>query len=309
MITTLFRKSTVLNYSIVIIGVVVFFFLFQTHSFSAHESSLEYLKKGVLLVVILASIFTSNFVIKKNELSKDSAYTVLYYFILLLFFPSLWDNFHLIISNFFVLLALRRLISLQSLKFTKEKIFDASLWVFVASLFHFWSILYIILVFMAVLFQAARDYRNWFLPLIAFFTTASIFGSLSLFFDKTWIAHFVSQSIVDYKINYFVNNYQNLALSIYTTIGLFFLVSMFMSISKRPLILHSSFKKIIWAFIIGIAIFIVSPNKSNDLLVYTIAPLSMMATSHIEMAQIKWQKEVVLAILIIAGFFAFFSQL
>lgn len=309
MITTLFRKSTVLNYSIVIIGVVVFFFLFQTHSFSAHESSLEYLKKGVLLVVILASIFTSNFVIKKNELSKDSAYTVLFYFILLLFFPSLWDNFHLIISNFFVLLALRRLISLQSLKFTKEKIFDASLWVFVASLFHFWSILYIILVFMAVLFQAARDYRNWFLPLIAFFTTASIFGSLSLFFDKTWIAHFVSQSIVDYKINYFVNNYQNLALSIYTTIGLFFLVSMFMSISKRPLILHSSFKKIIWAFIIGIAIFIVSPNKSNDLLVYTIAPLSMMATSHIEMAQIKWQKEVVLAILIIAGFFAFFSQL
>lgn len=309
MITTLFRKSTVLNYSIVIIGVVVFFFLFQIQVFSTQESSLEFLKKGVLFAIILTSIFTSNFIIIKNGLSKDSAYTVLAYFILLLFSPTLWNNFHLIVSNFFVLLALRRLISLQSLKFTKEKIFDASLWVFVASLFHFWSILYIILVFIAILFQAARDYRNWFLPIIAFFTTASIFGSLSLFFDKRWITHFISLSVVDYKINYFVNNYQNLALSVYATIALFFLISMFMSISKKPLNLHSSFKKIIWAFIIGVIIFIVSPNKSNDMLVFTIAPLSMMITNHIEMSHIKWQKEVVLAILIIAGLFAFISQL
>jgi hypothetical protein len=45
------------------------------------------------------------------------------------------------------LLALRRLISLQSMKASKEKIFDASLWVFIASLFHFWSILFIVLIF------------------------------------------------------------------------------------------------------------------------------------------------------------------
>ena len=309
MITSLFRKSTVLNYSIVIIGVVIFFFLYQIQSFTDQNSALEFFKKGIVFCTILASVFTVNFIIKKNGLSKDSAYTALFYFILLLFFPSLWNNFALAVSNFFILLALRRLISLQSIKFTKEKLFDASLWIFVASLFHFWSILYILLVFITILFHAARDYRNWILPIIAFFTTTSIFVSLSLFFNKSWIENVISQSVVDYKINYFVNNYQNLALSIYATVALFFLVSMFMSISNRPVILHSSFKKIIWTFIIGIAIFIISPNKSNDLLIFTIAPLAMMATSHIEMAQIKWQKEVVISFLIIAGFFAFFSQL
>jgi len=309
MITSLFRKSTLLNYSIVIIGVVVFFFLYQIRDLSVYGTSLGIIKKTIILITIFASIFTVNFVIKKNGLSKDSTYTVLFYFILFLFFPSLWNNFNLILSNFFILLALRRLISLQSLKTTKEKIFDASLWVFVAALFHFWSILYIVLVFIAILFHAARDYRNWFLPFIAFFTTAAIFLFMALFFDKEWIVTMINQSVVDYKINYFVNNYQNLALSLYATIGLFFLVSLLLSLSNRPLILHSSHKKIIWAFLIGIVVFVVSPNKSNDFLVFTIAPLAMMATSHIEMAQIKWQKEVILLILILSGFFTFFSQL
>ena len=309
MITSLFRKSTPLNYSLVIIGVIVFFFLYQMHHISGNNSGGNLIEKFVIFVTLFASIFTANFIIKKNGLSKDSAYTVLFYFIFLLFFPSLWDNLSLVLSNFFVLLAFRRLVSMQSLKAPREKIFDASLWVFVATLFQFWSILYILLVFIAILFHMARDYRNWFLPFIAFFTTAFIYLFIALIFNKLWITNLVSQAVVDYKINYFVNISQNLALSIYATIGLFFVFSLVLSMSSRPLILHSSYKKIISAFIIGIVVFIVSPNKSNDLLVFTIAPLAMMATSHIEIAQIKWQKEVALAFLILSGFIAFFAQL
>jgi hypothetical protein len=132
---------------------------------------------------------------------------------------------------------------------------------------------------------------------------------MALFFDVTYIQKLLSQTAVNYKINYFVNNYQNLALSIYATIALFFVVSLLLSLSNRPLMLHSSYKKIISAFFIGVVIFVISPYKSNDLLVFTIAPLAMMATSHIEIAQVKWQKEVVLFALIILGIFSFFSQL
>lgn len=305
MITSLFRKSTLLNYSAVIIGVLVFFFLCQIQG----NVELGIIKRTLLLTTILGSLFIANFIVKKNALSKDSAYTVLFYFILLLFFPQLWSNFNLIVSNFFILLALRRLISLQSPRTPKEKIFDASLWVFVACLFHFWSILYIILVFIAILFHVARDYRNWFLPFIAFFAIGSIFFLMALFFDATYIKQLLNQTVIDYKINYFINNYQNLALSIYATIALFFVTSLLLSLSNRPLMLHSSYKKIISAFFIGVVVFVISPSKSNDLLVFTIAPLAMMATSHIEMAQIKWQKEVVLFALIALGIFSFFSQL
>jgi hypothetical protein len=119
----------------------------------------------------------------------------------------------------------------------------------------------------------------------------------------------LSDTTVNYKIDYFVKPSQNLALSVYATIGLYFVLSLLMSMSNRPLMLHTSYKKVLWSFFLGIAVFIVSTNKSNDLLVFTVAPLAVMITSYIEMAQIKWQKEVIIAFLIISGFIAFFYQL
>lgn len=309
MFTSLFRKSTPLNYSLLIIGVVFSFFLYQISNQSASFTWILLLQKTTILGLILASLFTINFITKRNGLSKDSSYSILFYFLLLQFFPSVWNNLSLLISNFFILLALRRIISIQSLKAPKEKIFDASIWIFIASLFHFWSILFIILVFIAIFFHVARDYRNWFLPFIAFFTVATIVVFFSLMFRTDWINYLLKNASVNYKFDYFENNYQNLAFSIYVTIALFFLFSLLLTLSKRPLILHSSFKKIIIAFLIGIAVLIVSPYKSNDLLLFTFAPLSIMATSHIEMPQSKLNQEIVLAVFMICGLFCFFSQL
>jgi hypothetical protein len=78
-------------------------------------------KKTILFITIFGCFFIGNFIIKKNGLSKDSAYMILFYLLLLLFFPSVMNNSDLIISNFFIILALRRLISLQSPKSPKEK--------------------------------------------------------------------------------------------------------------------------------------------------------------------------------------------
>lgn len=309
MIASLFRKSTPLNYSLVIIAVVFFFFIYQIQHATGESSLLHYGMKFSLLAIIFASLFVTNFIVKKNGLSKDSTYTVLFYFIFLLFFPSVLDNMRLVMANFFVLLSMRRLVSLHSPKAPKEKIFDASLWIFLAALFHFWSILFIVLVFISILFHVARDYRNWFLPIIAFFTAVTVFLLFALMIDKSWIDALIHGATFDFKINYFTNNYQNAALSIYATIALFFVVSLLASLSNRPLILHSSYKKIISAFFVGVFVFIVSPNKSNDLLIFTFAPLAMIVTSHIEIAQVKWQKELILAVLIACGFFTFFSQL
>jgi hypothetical protein len=227
----------------------------------------------------------------------------------LLFFPSVLNNINLILSNFFILLALRRLVSLQSLKDSKQKIFDASLWIFVAALFHFWSIIYIILVFISIIFHVAKDYRNWFLPIIAFFTVGIIASLFALIFDVSIIDFVNSHATINLKLDYFTNNYQNAAFSIYITIALFFIISLLGSLSNRPLLLHSSYKKILASFFIGIVIFVISANKSNDLLLFTFAPLAMMATSHIEMKQVQLKQEMVLGVLILCSLFMFFFQL
>ncbi|WP_298222209.1 DUF6427 family protein [Flavobacterium sp.] len=309
MITSLFRKSTPLNYSVVILGVLFFFFVYQIKHATGQNSLWAITVKMSLLAVILASLFIVNFVVKKNGMSKDSAYTVLFYLLFMLFFPSVFNNTALLISNFFIILAMRRIVSLHSLKSSKEKIFDASIWVCIAALFHFWSILYLVLIFIAVLFHVARDYRNWFLPIIAFFAVAVIFMASALYFKTDWISRLLAQSVIDLRIDYFTSHFQNLALSVYATIAVFFVILLLLSMSNRPLILHPTYKKILSMIIIGIAVFAISPNKSNDLLIYTFAPLSMVITTHIETPQAQWKKEVVLAFLILAGLFAFFAQL
>jgi hypothetical protein len=309
MITSVFKKSTPLNFFLVVFLILFFFFTYQIQDLSWTDSASMIFEKFSLLSVLLASIFVENFVSKKNSLSKDSSYTVLFYLLFLLFFPSILDNINLIFSNFFILLALRRLISLQSLTASKQKIFDASFWIFVAALFHFWSILFIVLVFISIMFHVARDYRNWILPFIAFFAVGIMYAFFSLVFDLNGVEYIKRSIKISFEISYFTNNYQNAALSIYATVTLFFVTSMLATLSNRPLVLHSSFKKIVASFFIGVVIFLVSSNKSNDLLIFTIAPLAMMATAHIELPQLKLKQEMVLVVLIACSLFSFFSQL
>jgi hypothetical protein len=309
MITSLFKKSTPLNFSLVVILILSVFLVYQMQDLIWTESVLLIIQKVGILSILLGSVFLTNFISTKNGLSKDSSYTIFFYFLFLVFFPSLLDNINLVFANLFILLALRRLLSLQSLKSSKEKIFDASLWIFVAALFHFWSILYLVLVFISIMFHVAGDYRNWILPFIAFFAVGILFALSSILFDISALEYINNSVKTSFEINYFTNNYQNGALSIYATVALFFVISMFATLSNRPMITHASFKKIIASFFIGVFIFLVSSNKSNDLLIFTIAPLAIMATNHIEIPQIKLKQEMVLIVLIACSLFAFFSQL
>ncbi|WP_456313724.1 DUF6427 family protein [Pseudomonas shirazensis] len=309
MITSVFRKSTPLNYSLVVILILVFFFMFQFRDASWVSSSFLAFQKISLLCFLFASFFLVNFIVKKNGLSKDNGYAIFFYLLFILFFPTIFNNPNVIYANFFILLALRRLISIQSLKASKEKIFDASFWILIASLFQFWCVLFLILVFISIIFHVSRDYRNWVLPFIALMAVSVIFILISLIFHIDAIAFLEKRAVVNFNIDYFKNNYENGALSIYVAISLFFVFSMVTTLSNRPQIVHSSYKKIVACFFIAALVFIVSPDKSNDLLLFSIAPLTMMAASHIEYIQQKLNNEIVYYVVIACSLFTFFSQL
>ncbi|MEC4003505.1 DUF6427 family protein [Flavobacterium sp. SUN052] len=309
MITSIFKKSTPINYSLMGILMVLFFFLYQFHAVSSATSGIEITKKAGILVILFASLFLSNFIVKKNLLTKDSSYTVLFYFIFLLFFPSVLNNINLLLANFFILLSMRRLVSLQTLKAPKEKIFDAALWIFVASLFHFWAILFIILVYISIIFHVSRDYRNWLIPFVALFTTSIIFVFYALLFDKSAINFYLEKETINLQLDYFTDKYQNIAFSIYAVFVVFFLFPFVFSLTNKPLNLQASYKKVLFAVFIGIVIFVISINKSNDLLIFTFLPMAIMATNTIEYMQNKIQQEIILFVSIACGLFCFFSQL
>ena len=309
MITTIFSKSRPFNYVLVTVLLILFFFLYHLKVVDWMNSAEGIVKKAFLLALLVASLFISNFITKKNSLSKDNTYPFLFFFSFLILFPTTLGNANLIISNFFILLALRRLISLQSLVTPKEKIFDASMWIFLATLFHFWSILFIGLVFVSIALHVARDYRNWILPYIAFFTIGTLYAFFIMMYDVSLFSHMLDGARISFDFDYFTNKYQNIAISIYAAITVLFLFSQIVTLPSKPLIHHNSYKKIILAFFIGFIIYLISPDKNNSVLIYTFMPLAVMATSYFEGIKIKWTQEVTAIIVVGLSFLSFFMQL
>lgn len=309
MLTTIFRKSTPINYSLVVVSLLVFFFLYQF----ASRQSIDFMADGfeifALLVLLTGSLFLSNFIAKKNGLTKNSSFTILFFLLFLLFFPSVLNDIKLVCANFFILLALRRLVSLQTLKAPKEKIFDASLWIFVAALFQFWAVLFILLVYISILFHVSRDYRNWLLPIVALFTTAIFFVCYALLLDKSLIGSFLDKAVIDIRLDYFRNTFQNFAFSAFAVLAVFFVFSNIFALTSRPQNLQASYKKMVFAFFIGAAVFAISPSKSNDLLLFTFFPMSVMATNSIEYSQVSLRNNIILAVAILSGLACFVLQL
>ena len=309
MIASVFKKSTPLNYALTVFLVLFFFFIYQIQDTSWVASGVLLLKKAFTFLVVLASIFLTSFIGKRNGLTKNSSYTAIFFLLLLLFFPTILNNLNILLANFFILLALRRLISLQSMKASKEKIFDASLWIFVASMFSFWSILFLILVFISVIFHVSRDYTNWVLPFIAFIAVAIFFAFFTSFFGINILDYWHQNTQIDIAIDYFTNTNQNIAFSIYVSVALFFVFSMFITLSHRPSITQTSYKKIVASFFIGVIVFVLSANKSSDFLLLTIAPLAILASAHLEYLQTKFKQEMVFMAVVWCSLFSFVSQL
>lgn len=309
MITSIFIKSKPINFIILTALLVLCFLLYQLKDLEWVNSILGIAKTTVILLTVIVSAFVVNFVTKKNGLSRDNCFVFLFFLIFFLLFPSIFVSINVVISNFFILLGLRRLISLHSLVATKEKIFDASFCVFIASLFHFWSILFIILVFISIAIDAYRDYRNWIIPFIALFTIIVLYIFMALLFDKSLIYHVLNNVNINFDFNYFKNRFQNVAIAFFTIIALFFLVNQIFSFSKKPINVHSSYKKVIYTFFIAILILIITADKSNIYFLYSFAPLAIMGVNYIENLKNIWAKDMLLYILVGVSCIVFLSQL
>jgi hypothetical protein len=270
---------------------------------------MEVLKKGFNLVFLTASIFLVNFIIKRNELSRDNSYTVLFYFLFLLFIPGVFDSNTLIAASFFLILAFRRLMSMKSMITPKEKIFDASFWIFLAALFHFWSIFYIILVFIAVILHVSKDYRNWIIPFIALFAVTILFFLANSLLDNSLLSTLMSKTYVSFDFYYFYNIYQRIALAVFTSISLFAFVLHVFDIPNKALNLQSSHKTILFSFILGVGIYVLSANKNNGSLAFCFAPLAIFLANFIEKIENNLVKEIIVCSLVAFGVFFFVMQL
>lgn len=187
MIANFFSKTKPINFLLLSIMVALIFVVAVIQVNSEPLSLYLFAKGGLFLLLSILIIFILNFIIRKNGLTEDNSLAILFFILMVSYFPNIFGNDGLFLSNFILLFAFRRIYSLRSSLETKEKIFDSSFWIGIASLFYVWSVLFILIVYAGIVIFRKTDWRNFLIPLIGLVTPVFLSYTYLLAFDDWFV--------------------------------------------------------------------------------------------------------------------------
>ncbi|MEL4307069.1 DUF6427 family protein [Joostella sp. CR20] len=291
MISSIFERTNPINFIILCIYTSLFlvgsYFFYTDEPFS--QTAIFNLFQS--LSITIASLFIIDFINRKNFLTKSNSFTLLFFVLLNCLFPKLFGETNIIIANLFVLLSFRRLVSIRSNKDVEIKIFDASLWIFVATLFYSWSLLFILLVFASIILYKKNDYRNSLIPfvtllivLIIVFTTCYLTDNLEKFYS-----FFIFSAEFDFEkytqMRFIVPIIFMVIMGIWSTIAFFLRKQNKSFVTRVPGIL------IMIMLVIATLIALISENNNMSELIFLLFPLSVILAKCVENIQKVWLKE------------------
>lgn len=295
MLTSFFSKSKPVTFLLVMIFMSVFYVTANIGEvFFPFDLGALLTKLGVFVFYLL-SILVLNFIAKKNELTRRSAFKIIIFAALSVSFPTILKNDEVIIASFFVLLALRRVISLRSHRDVRQKIFDGAFWICIASLFYFWAILFIFVVYAGVMVHAASQFKNWLVPPVAIFVVLTIVTGFQIILTGEFYTfpHWYEESSFDFaaynRPGLLFPLSVILALALWT---LFYYLGLLQraSISSRP-----TYILVLFTFLISIGVAVFSPEKNGSELLFFLVPLSLIVSNYFESKREKTFKEILLA--------------
>ena len=247
-----------------------------------------------------------SFIIKKNRLTQSNSYALFLFCCFILMIPFFFNDSNLAFSFFFLLLALRRILSISSKKNIEKKILDASIWITIAALFYFWSILFFIILFIAIIQLTSTNYKLVFIPFVGF-TSVIMLTSVyhTIVNNDIW-------SFLEYKdqISFDFSPYYSLKIiipSIFILLsGIFAFVYKSITISKTPLKEKSTYWILFFFLLIGIILIVLKNNKNGSELLFLLVPISIFTANFIESIDKKWISELFLWFAFILPFTLFF---
>ncbi|OBX21845.1 MULTISPECIES: DUF6427 family protein [Bizionia] len=299
MISKFFRKAKPIHF--VIMSMVLFIgFLLAKLRVHPEFNAVFVLKQLALFGVCVLSLFIFDFFTSKNRLSKKNSYNLLFYGLFMVLMFQTFLNTKLVIANLFILLALRRIVSLRSKKENKKKILDATIWISLATLLFFWSSLFFIVLFAALFLYGITDVKNWIIPFIGVLLVAILtYAVLIVFNIDFWdyVDRFESGKNFDFSM---LNNRQIIiAATIYFSYFIWSLFYYLRTIKNQSKSYRPSYLLILFTAFIALVIIIISPEKSGAEFIFLIAPLALIVTNYIELVPERWFREVLIWLLIV----------
>lgn len=297
MITSIFSKSKPINFVIVAVFVFLLFIITSYKLLFSDFSGAVSASFKLLITVFL--VFLLDFVVSKNNLTQANSYAIMTFGLLLGMFPQAMKYLDLLLANLFVLLALRRLISLHSKLDIKKKLFDAAFWITVATLFYFWSILFFALVLVALIYHSQNDVKNIIIPIVGVATVIVLLLVYNILVYDVYIrpSNFERYASLDFTT--YNSKESIIKLTILFTSLIWILVYFFRTLQDKNKKLRPSYFLIAWASIIALLIAIIAPVKNGSEFLFLFVPFSIIMANYIEVVSERWFKEVFVVLFLI----------
>jgi len=290
MLTSFFGKSKPINYILLSIAIIIgyFFRLLTTQDLSLSLGSLT--SHGLVLFLMVFAVLLLDFIIRKNNVTKNNTFAILVFVLFILLIPQIYSAPKLILANIFVLLATRRILSLTTEKNTVKKIFDATMYITLASFFYGWAILFFVVLYPAIINKTKFNVTYLFIPIIGFLGITSIAVAYQFLVTDSysWLYHWIPDRDFDISI------YGDRGLFVTTPFLLGLLVWMggarltkLASLSKKE---RPSAITMLLITIISVGIILVKAQKNGSELFFLFAPLAAITSNYIESGTSKTRR-------------------
>ncbi|WP_405370137.1 hypothetical protein [Nonlabens sp. Asnod2-A12] len=252
MLSSFFKTSKPIHYIItfLMVAIMVGYFVID-HPFLGW-------KYIWISVLAMASIAIFQFITLKNELTHNNSFSLWIYSCLLVIGLVYFSDMQIFIAYNCILLALRRLLSMRTRRGLVRKIFDASLWVSLATVFHSWSALFFIVIFLSIVIYAFKNINYWTLPFIAIACVSILTFTLDQYIGTNFFLRIFNKfDLSFYYINFEIDVLFAVS-SIVSSLGLIMSIALLFGFPKISISARSRFSVLGFSGICGFLFFVMN---------------------------------------------------
>ncbi len=308
MLTSFFGKSSPINY--VLVGVFILIgYVFGALSGSGFLITYNLaLLNFLFLILFVLSMLLLDFIIRKNALTKQNNYTILFFACFMVMLPVVFFARDIFIANFFLLLALRRIMSLRSGTNTEKKILDASIYITIASFFVFYSFIIVIALVLAIFKTPNASYKHLLIPIIGFFAIFGINTAIQFLLYDSFDWFYNWHQTVSFQFGAYNKPAILIPVAVIGAFLIWTVIHRIQRLSQVPLKERPNYTLLTIVLGCTSLISILTPVKTGAELLFIFAPLSIMITNYMEtMGNLEkvsqkiefWFKEILLWLVVI----------
>lgn len=316
MLTSFFGKSNPINFLILGVFIVLGYLLGALSGSSTVITPYLLFNHGFFICLAVLSIFLLDFIIRKNHLTRSNTFAILFFTCFMVMLPVIFLDHKIVLANTFLLLALRRIMSLRSDTNSEKKILDASIWITVASLFYFWSLLLFIPLWIAIVQKRNVTHKQMLVPFVGFLCVFILNTAYNLlaFNSFSWLFNWRDTISFDFSA------YNAVSVFIPVTVILVFFIwtGVYRTVKFRtvPLKEKPNYLLLFYIAITCLIIALIGPIKTGAEVLFILAPIAIVSANYIEPNESEiykqrdkselWFKEILLWLVVLLPFIFLF---